>query len=391
MTTTAVFGSSLVRGRLHPMRPTGDDASYYEFGPEAGASRRTPRGRFSLVLAVLGVLMLVASVVGAIELGRLNTSMDQLVERISQRTVLATRIKQEFLLLRVAEKNIILEETPAGMEVFEGRAVTARGRLLDLLDQLKTVSDDTTDQRAREFAQSFREYDAKLAEVKSLARTDSLQRAAAISRGHGHTLYELARQTLGTIIRQCMSPTGESGAGALGPAVAASDALHELAYLEQALFTTFSHDDSAQLAERETAANRALGEAMDQLRAALPSTSGGELDSLASTIKAWSEAREQVRELALANTRQSAMELSNTALRETYLRSADQLDSIVLANEEVMQSVKTAHSQTVAMGRALLVVTGLAGLAVALGLVLMLLGQLLRELRRAGESISLES
>jgi hypothetical protein len=76
------------------------------------------RPRLLVAYLAVGLIILVASLFATLLLRGVDQNAEALLQSVSRRASIVSRLRQEFLLLRVAEKNLIIEDTQEGMNVF---------------------------------------------------------------------------------------------------------------------------------------------------------------------------------------------------------------------------------------------------------------------------------
>lgn len=332
-----------------------------------------------LLAAYLGVavVILVASLVAAIILRNVDRDSERVIRDLAQRASIVARLRQEFLFLRIAEKNIIIEDTPDGMDRFEQRIRASEQQIESLVSELGRAESSSRTLRLAQFRAGFAEFRAVLQEAIALSREHSLARAAELSRGECRRFYGRARDALVSALERNRTLIAESAAQ---PAAAerverltalisrirdALEGLHELQYLQQSSLLTFSLTDRA-------AAVGQVRAMLQEVRAAGATLESSDSDDdrrdaafFGEALDGWSAVNEKVCGLAESDTKARAMTLSTTAVRDAYLRASQVIDDLMAESDGAMQAMQDEQVRALRTSRNLLVTMAVSGLALA--------------------------
>lgn len=355
------------------------------------------RPRLLAAFLSMGVVILAASLFAALMLRNVDADSARMVEDLSQRASIVARLRQEFLLVRVAEKNLIIEDSAQGMDIFEQRIKESESQIEQLLAEIESNIDPEALARIAEFRRGFADFRAALTTMIGLARANTLAEATVLSRGAGRDYFQQGRAALvefiersrGRIAHEATGPGNEEVVQQLTDLIAAArdalEGMHDLQYLEQAILTVFSSEERAVLASRL----ESLEERVRALRQSLDAAPGEQdridVATFGEALDKWSANSRKVRGLAQEDSKAKAMALSTSAVRDAYLRASQALDGLLKQSDEAMAAMHSAQEKALATGRGLLIGTGVAGLLVVAMTAWIVVNLLMREYRAAGD------
>lgn len=366
----------------------------YRAGNE-GPPRLELRGRIVAALTFAGVTILAISIAGAVMLEGMSAEVARMVEGVSERTMLVARIKQEFLLMRVAEKNFIIADNSRDMEEYARRIAANESQMVELLARLDAENEGSVRERLVEFRQGFEEFRGQRDRMMELSRTDTVARAAELSQSDGRAIFERGRDALLDLIeRTRLTIARSAGSGVAGIDVMTErvgvardclERLHDLQYEEQALIAVTNPDRrtvfAASLDERESAIRRSAAELVNS-----PEPSDrDDASRFLGALDEWAMNSREVRRLALADSKAQAMTVSTGAVRDAYMRSSQVLDSIIDGDAQSARAMLVSHERTGSLSSMLLLVTGLMGIAVIGLSAWLVVRHVTREIRAAVE------
>lgn len=345
----------------------------------------------------MGVVILMASLFAALMLRNVDADSERMVEDLSRRASIVARLRQEFLLVRVAEKNLIIEDSAQGMDVFELRIKESESEIDQLLIDIETNMDPEALVRIAEFRRGFADFRAALTTMIGLTRANTLAEATVLSRGAGRDLFQQGRTVLVEFIERnrrriagaATGPGNEKTVRELTEMLAAArdalEGIHDLQYLEQAILTVFSSEERAVLASRLESLEERVRALRQSLDAAPTEQDRIDAEAFGEALDKWSANSREVRRLAQEDTKAKAMALSTSAVRDAYLRASQALDGLLQQSEEAMAAMQSAQEKALSTGRSLLIGTGLAGLLVVAMTAWIVVNLLMREYRAAGD------
>lgn len=345
----------------------------------------------------MGVVILMASLFAALMLRNVDADSERMVEDLSRRASIVARLRQEFLLVRVAEKNLIIEDSAQGMDVFELRIKESESEIDQLLIDIETNMDPEALVRIAEFRRGFADFRAALTTMIGLTRANTLAEATVLSRGAGRDLFQQGRTVLVEFIERnrrriagaATGPGNEKTVRELTEMLAAArdalEGIHDLQYLEQAILTVFSSEERAVLASRLESLEERVRALRQSLDAAPTEQDRIDAEAFGEALDKWSANSREVRRLAQEDTKAKAMALSTSAVRDAYLRASQALDGLLQQSEEAMATMQSAQEKALSTGRSLLIGTGLAGLLVVAMTAWIVVNLLMREYRAAGD------
>lgn len=352
-----------------------------------------------LALLVVGVVVLAASGYGVFALRSLSSDLAEVVELVRDRTKVIAQIQKEFLLLRVAEKNFIIEDTSDGMDTMEERMTASENRISELLDDLEEADHAVKHERHEELRASFARFRTALEEMRRLGREHTLARAASLSRGVGRDQFEAARLELLAIIEHLRDAiAGRFGAATpedvehmtaiTTDAREALESFHDLMYMQQAMLTVFSAKERSDLADRIMTIEESIRERMRSCARSDREVVTASVERFERIFAAWMANHDQVRTLAEQDSKGQAMRLSTTAVRGAYTASAEQLDQVFERARQEAMTLEAEHRIAVQSSRAVLFATAGAGLAVLMIVAFIVVRLVLAEYRAAANLLS---
>jgi CHASE3 domain sensor protein len=366
--------------------------------PESARVRIDLRGRHLMIFLLAGTAILLASLFAVSSLSRLNDQMDQIVQRLSDKTRVIAQVRQSMLLMRVQEKNFMSWSSEDQLRDFENRLRVAEAELDRGLRELERITDAQVAERVAGFRSQYDDFHSKVEKVADLARTDTLRQAVELVRGRGADLHQQARLVLLGMLerhRAIMAKSAADGASTVpeleqmamrsGTARKALETLHEMRYLEHAALLPLNPEDRSSLVARLAEQEASLADSVKALAESTSSADSADMERLSPILKQWTANSAEVRRLALEDTKGEAMSLSTSVVRQAYLDSSDTLDSMLQQAERQMEEARAEHSKTLNFGRTVVMVCGMLGVCVVGGLLVLLLQQIVLEYRRAAD------
>lgn len=355
------------------------------------------RPRMLAAFIAAGLVILVASVFGAFILWSADAEAHRMLESMNRSADLAARLNREMLLLRVTEKNLVIEETPESVESFVERARDSEARVQSLLDELGSTSRAGAASNLEAVRAEIEHYREALHRMIDLARSNTLAQAAELSRTRSRALFDRARASLMKIIERNRDLIAQESGRSPDPALVARrtgvvasarevlEGLHDLLYLEQSTLTVYS-------AEERTLAVARIGKRSTEVQAALERLASEAFDAdlpdareAADAFSSWEDVSREIQRLARENSRGRATNLSFTAARNAYLRSADALDRLMQDNERTWSEERQAHARSLAAGRRVMLGTAGAGVVVVILTAWLAVNLVFREYRAAAD------
>lgn len=355
------------------------------------------RPRLLAAFLAMGVVILAASVFAALIVSSVDASSGRMIEDLFKRASMVARLRQEFLLLRVAEKNLIIEDTQEGMDVFEKRIADSEAQIDMTLREFDGGADDAQRVRVAEFRAGLAEFRSSLRATVELSRANTLARAAELSRGKGRDVFQRGREALIRLIERnrerIVKEAGESAESnrvsdltqLVATARNALEGLHDLQYLEQAILTVFSSAERLALNERLQSQESRVRAISAALAAASGETDRPDIAAFGAALDEWSVNNREVCRLAREDSKAKAMALSTTAVRDAYLRSSQTLDQMMQQSDAAMTEMRSAQEKALTTGRGLLIGLAAAGLLVVSMTAWVVVALVMKEFRAAGD------
>lgn len=363
--------------------------------------RMEVRPRLLAVFLGTGLIILAASIFAAIILRGVDADAARIVQNLSKHASIVARLRQEFLLVRVAEKNLIIEATQEGMDVFQQRIIDSESQIQTLLREFESPDiEPETARRLDEFREGFSDFRESLKEMIRLSREHTVAKAAVLSRGQGREYFQRARSAMMSIIERNrdrivkvsnqVNDTGEIErmTRLVGQARDLLEGMHDLLYNEQAILTVFSAEERAAIIARLEARERAVGEILGGIGSLAHDDDREDVAEFMRSFADWTENSREVRRLAQEDSKARAMALSTSAVRDAYLRASQALDGMMRQSEESILELKHAQERGLTAGRGVLFGTAAAGVLVIAMTAWVAVNVVLREYRAAADVLA---
>lgn len=151
----------------------------------------------TLALLLLTLAIIIAGV-GIYYLNGLNTRLDQAVDIGAEKIKLAARINRNLVEIGRAEKNLILAERDAEMDLYATPIAEYASELETRMSELEQLTDDEA--RLSEFQDDYQTYLDYNQQIRDLARNDQLNQAADLSQGEARQAYDEAAAIIKDIV-----------------------------------------------------------------------------------------------------------------------------------------------------------------------------------------------
>ncbi|MDX2114919.1 MAG: MCP four helix bundle domain-containing protein [Planctomycetota bacterium] len=352
--------------------------------------------RAVLALILIGLVALGASITGVLLLRKINGEIDAATRTMRANATLTAHLRQEFLLSRMAEKNLIIEDSASRMDEMSERIRVSHDAMEQLIAKMEKDATGEIAERVKTLREGFEDFVRELKVVEELSRADTLAKAAELSRGEGREKFNAAREILIGIIarnRERIAAVAQSGQGdahALTQLVTvardALETLHDLQYSEQASLTVFSPQereryfaelDKGLLAVRENIATIAAGSDSQQDRE--------DSARLSQAVTEWATLSDRVRQLAKADTKSEARWRSTTAVRAAFTRSSQALEDVIEAADRQTADALTSRDRSLRASHGVLLAGALAGVTICTIAMWLVVNLVLREYRAAAD------
>lgn len=364
----------------------------------AGVGPIEPKPRLLALFVGIGVVIVAASLFAVLLLREADRDSERIARGLLKQSALVGKLRQEFLLIRVAEKNLIIEDAPSERGTFERRIADSRAEVDALLASMESDGLLPEDRLGR-FNEAYRDFGALLDQTLEMTARDTLARAAALSRGPGREEFQVVREALlefiergrRTLLERSGDASYEREAARLTERLAgareALEGMHDLLYFQQASLTVFSAEERRSLLERIDTQIASVGASLESLRADSAGEDAALLQECAAAFVRWSERQKEVQALAIEDSKGEASRLSSTAVRGAYLKASAALDRVMQEIDTQTAALHTSQERALATGRNLLFGLALAGLAVVILTAWMAVSLIMREYRAVAEML----
>jgi len=340
-----------------------------------------------LILGFAAILAMLAgsAVLSITKLSTANQRLNTIVDSNAARVQFAGEIKEHFLALHRAEKNMILVDTEEGMNRYGSHIDQFARSLEESLTKLESLSDAEGRTSLKEFRESWQQFVETDKKVRQLALLNSTVRAQALSKGEGRQALDAAEAILSEISGDFLKRAKESpdAAQAALTAARAGQTLLTIHRAEKNLIleteTTLMEAHAKQIEDQKAQLNARLAD-LDK------AANAQEQPKLAQFRAAWNKFLDldaRVRQLAMENGNVQAAKLSAGKGRELADKCEAILDSVIERGTKEMAAAKTDSAKQYDTARNLLVGLLVAALILGSATAGWLLSYIIRSLSQA--------
>lgn len=140
------------------------------------------------IISVLGLFFVACvtiSTLGINRMGDLNAKMTTIVDSLTPRALLANDLRGIVRLIVVAEKNLILEPTKEGMEVYSKDTEELKKTFAKTFDEAMAISSTEGAKKLKDIEETYNNLIRDNETITRLAMEGKNEEAYALSRGHG--------------------------------------------------------------------------------------------------------------------------------------------------------------------------------------------------------------
>jgi methyl-accepting chemotaxis protein len=255
---------------------------------------------------------------------------------------LAARIRQDLLTIGRAEKNLLLEKTQEGMDVYAKVIAETRNEMRNRREQLRNLVDDDGKRILDEFAKTWDDYLEINNQVRELSRLNSNTRAQILSAGDARKTFDIALTVMSGLVDKVDRDLDD--AVTLSEAVSSGNKIRlaarinrNLVELQRAekniiLATTQDEMDVFSTAIDEIADDLQSG--LEELNMLVDAEGKTLITKFQNRYNEYHALNKQVRAMSRENGNQRAFELSATQGRPLADRAEEMLAVITQKNDE---------------------------------------------------------
>ncbi|MGE5503389.1 MAG: methyl-accepting chemotaxis protein [Actinomycetota bacterium] len=317
--------------------------------------RLTIKLKLAAGFATVLLLMVFASGLAVRDLAVINDQLNEITERVAKRLELAEEMTNLLGDVVRAEKNMILEDSQAGMEKYAADIRKAVAEFKTKNDQLRQIASDEGKRKLDAVIAAFDQLLASDAKVQALALQNSAVKARVLAQGES----DEAANAVAEQLRPLISREGAQGAKAQAGLVA-SRLLTALADAQRTQRDVILASDDATSTRFDKAAQGHLAEVRrlrDALEKAVADDDRVRFEQASERLARWFKIDESARTLGLANTNSKAFEITTKDGREARLKAEAALNDLVELNKKAMETAKAESDAIYASARLALFAT----------------------------------
>jgi methyl-accepting chemotaxis protein len=302
--------------------------------------------KLGLAFAIVIALSSGGALVGGTSLSSVKERLDNIVDVLERRVQLAGAMKNAVLLSVAAEKNMILENSDAGIERYDGELMKSREAFRQSRDTLMTMLSEEGKVRVVSVNATFDRFSAIQDKIRQFARMNSTAKARDASHDQSLPAFQAMESSLHEIVgRLDKAPAGVDRVKVLGLTSGIIEKLSD-AYKDEK--TLILQDNAKAFETYDTQANDAITGALrlrDQLRPLLPDEDKRSLDQFNDQFDKWVKIHANVVAMTKENGTNQAIELSNGQGRQAAQELFATLEDIVTLNVKRMADAKAATDE----------------------------------------------
>lgn len=317
--------------------------------------------------------------VGLFFLGEMNTRLNNIVDISTQKVRLASSINEYMLDIGLTEKNIILVTTENQATTLSWETDQSLSELQDNLNELKQLADPNEQTVLDQFDKAWLEYTIINKEIQELAHSDSDHQAFVLSEGGGRQLFQELGKTLdgltnkydADLARAEKNNDFDNYVAIVKKHYLVDDTkliLYRLRQAEKNLILARAPaeiDDAYNQMDEERVA---MVYKLDELNALTDPQELELVDGFSTTYTEWQSIQHQIRKLALANTTQNAIDISQGKGRTAFIKAATSIGEITRITEAALTADKINSNNDFRLASQSMVIV--AGVAIIVGLIM---------------------
>jgi methyl-accepting chemotaxis protein len=368
------------------------------------------RAKLLSLMAMLACVAIIIAFVGITRLGRINDSLNRIVEVTSTRQLLAARMRQSLLAIHRAEKNFILAEDKAEMDQYAEAMAGFEKALEENKNQITALLTGEGKQNLAEFDKAFQQYRAVQAEVRDKSLRNTNLEAFQLSAGTGRELYDKAEALARTLAErneqasnrligevkqatndQALTQKLTDAATAAARAVTSAQVIQDCLAMQRAeknLILARTDEEMDRYAKAIEEQNNKLKEHVNQVAQTATEEGKRDLQAFQGAWDGWLENNRKVIALSRENSNNQARVLSCTKGRDAIDEAEKALKSIADRSDQEMNAEAATTDKLYATARMLMLTVSIAGITVAAFLALIIINRLNKALSRIAHNLN---
>ena len=307
------------------------------------------RTKLFAVMTLLALVAFIIMTVGISKLGEINGRLNFIVDNTSTKCLLAARAQQDLLAIHRAEKNLILADDPAGMDVYAAEIDSTENNMRDKVEQLRQLADAEEKTKLDEFDELYNNFKTISAEVRAASRKNTNKEAFELSRNEGRKQFDAAEVSLKQIADRNdkqsteLTRTAETMASQVLKGARLVQDLIRVQRAEKNLILATNREDRGKYDRLRKDTVVQVRAATDELRKMATGEDAKHLDSFRTQFDAFEKTSDRVAENALKDETEEATRISAGEGRDVFDKAEAYLRQFVDSSDQSLaQCTKSA-------------------------------------------------
>ncbi len=307
------------------------------------------RTKLFAVMTLLALVAFIIMTVGISKLGEINGRLNFIVDNTSTKCLLAARAQQDLLAIHRAEKNLILADDPAGMDVYAAEIDNTENNMRDKVEQLRQLADAEEKTKLDEFDELYNNFKTISAEVRAASRKNTNKEAFELSRNEGRKQFDAAEVSLKQIADRNdkqsteLTRTAETMASQVLKGARLVQDLIRVQRAEKNLILATNREDRGKYDRLRKDTVVQVRAATDELRKMATGEDAKHLDSFRTQFDAFEKTSDRVAENALKDETEEATRISAGEGRDVFDKAEAYLRQFVDSSDQSLaQCTKSA-------------------------------------------------
>jgi transposase-like protein len=351
--------------------------------------------KLSMIIIVLVIVSSTIAWFGINGAGKINDSLNSLVENEARKVALSSGIQQNIIDMQKNEKNMIMSNTQEEMDVFKKAFDDARDDANKKREELRNLVSNDMRVTLDTFKLEYENYIGVFEQVAAFTRENSNVKAKILLNGEAKTsiakVDKLTDDLREVISKKLNKKLDEKSRGQLKAlaliSLIESNTLKSIRDAGRAIIAT----DEEQIAFYVNSSNKFLDAAYAQTGTLKISVEKADVDLVEKTIVAMAEydkIQSAILELTSKNSNQKAIELSQTKAKTLGLKAVETISKIAKENEAAMESAKAQSDVNYADIRNMNIGIAVGGIALALIIAFFMVRQMMALINNSVNSVS---
>jgi methyl-accepting chemotaxis protein len=344
--------------------------------------RMTVKAKLISAFSVVVLFMIAASILAIKDMNEISARLDGIVDRSAKRLVYTLEMTNVLGDISRAEKNMILENTPQGMDRDSATIREAADDIHKKNDAISGISSDDGKKKQDVFIAAFDQFMAVDAKVQALAHQNTNVRAQIMAQQEGDEAADAVADTLKPLMTRTDGTPDKMRVTALAARLLAVFGQAQRAERDVILAT-----DEGAIVRFDKAALDHLSElrnVREMLERSASDDDRRRVENASDQINRWLKIDDSIRKLGVANTNAVAVDVTIKEGRPARVKAEAALDDIITLNRKSMDKDKADSDDTYTSARNSLIGFLVLAIAVAASTAAIIATGVSRGLSQAG-------